>query len=67
MGVYTLPPLQSAHVRNVYPPPSAVCAFSEPILFRFRVQATRVVFVFRVTSGHACSLVGLAVRSYRRQ
>ena len=56
-----------------------MCAFSERIssrlwhsyflgsyTFRFRVHATRVLFVFYlVISGRACSLVVIAVRSKR--
>ena len=72
-------PLHYVPDGNVHPLPSAVCAFSERIssrlwhayffgnyTFRFRVHATRVLFVFfLVISGHACSLVVIAVRSKR--
>ena len=43
-------------------------AFPELTPFRFRVHATRVlVLVFLFISGHACSLVVIAVRSFRPQ
>ena len=73
-------PLHYVPDGNVHPPPSAVCAFSERIssrlwhscifgtyTFRFRVYATRVLFVcfFLVISERACSLVIIAVCSKR--
>ena len=66
MGTYTPSPLQCVHFRNVFPPKFWHSYFFGNYTFRFRVHATRVLFVdFLVISGHACSLVVIAVRSKR--
>ena len=46
--------------KRIYPPGSAVCAFSESIHFHFRVHAMRVSFVSLDISGYTCSLVVIA-------
>ena len=65
-GTYTPSSLQCVHFRNVFPPDSGVRAFLESIPSAFAaMQRGYYLFVFLVISGHACSLVVIAVRSKR--
>ena len=65
MGTYTPSSLQCMHFRNVFPPDSGVRAFSEPIPSAFVSMQRGYILFFFVISGHACSLVVIAVRSKR--
>ena len=65
MGTYTPSSLQCVHFRNVFPLESGFRAFSELIPSAFASMQRGFYLFILVISGHACSLVVIAVRSKR--